>query len=76
MQVDTMFDIASLTKVTATLSCIMHLYDMGAIDIEDKVVEYIPEYGNNGKERTTLKNLLLHNAGLPEDPPQKGYNTK
>jgi len=47
--VDTIFDIASLTKVTATLSCIMHLYDMGIIDVTDKVSAYIPEYANNGK---------------------------
>jgi CubicO group peptidase (beta-lactamase class C family) len=42
MQMDTIFDIASLTKVTATLTCIMHLYEMDAIDIDDRVIDYIP----------------------------------
>jgi len=44
-----LFDIASLTKVTATLSCIMHLYDQQRLDVNDLVVKYIPEYNNNGK---------------------------
>lgn len=38
MTLDTIFDIASLTKVTATLTCIMHLYELEVIDIDDKVV--------------------------------------
>lgn len=66
---DTIFDIASLTKVTATLSCIMRLVDLAKIHPDDPVTKYIPEYGNHGKEVTTLKNLLLHNAGLLPDPP-------
>ena len=67
---DTIFDIASLSKVTATLSCIIWLVEEGKIGVDDKVVKYIPEYGNNGKEQTTLRNLLLHNAGLlPDYPP-------
>jgi CubicO group peptidase (beta-lactamase class C family) len=67
---ETIFDIASLTKVTATLSCIMHLFDQGKILVDDLVTKYIPEYGNHGKENTTLRNLLLHNAGLlPDYPP-------
>lgn len=37
-----MFDIASLTKVTATLSCIMHLYDQKRLDVDDLVIKYIP----------------------------------
>jgi CubicO group peptidase (beta-lactamase class C family) len=68
---DTIFDVASLTKVTATLTCIMHLYEMEVIDIDDRVVEYVPEYANHGKDNTTIKNLLLHNAGLLEDPPSE-----
>jgi hypothetical protein len=39
---NTIFDLASLTKVSATLSCIMHLYDEGRLDIMDKVTKYIP----------------------------------
>jgi CubicO group peptidase (beta-lactamase class C family) len=44
-----MFDIASLTKVTATLSSIMHLVDKGTIAVDDLVSKYIPEYANHGK---------------------------
>lgn len=69
MGLDTIFDVASLTKVTATLTCIMHLYDREIIDINDPVLKYVPEYNSGGKQTTTIKNLLLHNAGLPEDYP-------
>jgi CubicO group peptidase (beta-lactamase class C family) len=67
---ETIFDMASLTKVTATLTCIMHLVDQGRLGIDDLVTKYIPEYANNGKEPTIIRNLLLHNAGLlPDYPP-------
>jgi CubicO group peptidase (beta-lactamase class C family) len=46
---ESIFDIASLTKVTATLSCIMHLADKGRIAVDDLVSKYIPEYANHGK---------------------------
>lgn len=46
---DSIFDLASLTKVTATLSCIMHLVDQGFIAVDDLVTKYIPEYANHGK---------------------------
>lgn len=39
---DTIYDIASLTKVTATLTCIMHLYEEGKIGIDDLVTKFIP----------------------------------
>jgi CubicO group peptidase (beta-lactamase class C family) len=61
---DALFDIASLTKITATLTCLMHLYDKSVIDASDLAFQYIPEYANTGKQNTTLQNLLLHNAGL------------
>ena len=61
----TIYDIASLTKVIATTSAIMKLYDEGLLNIDDSVVQYIPAFGNRGKETITIRNLLLHNAGLP-----------
>lgn len=73
---NTIFDLASLTKVTATLSCIMHLVDQGKIAVDDLVSKYIPEYANHGKEPTLLRNLLLHNAGLEPDYPGALPNTK
>jgi len=73
---ETLFDLASLTKVTATLSCIMHLVDKGLINVDDLVTKYIPEYGNHGKEGTLIRNLLLHNAGLLPDYPSPLPDTK
>jgi len=61
----TMYDLASLTKVIATTSAIMRLYDEGKLRLDEKVIDYIPEFGNHGKENITIRNLLLHNGGLP-----------
>lgn len=61
----TMYDLASLTKVVATTTAVMKLYDEGELQLDDPVVKYIPEFGNHGKERITLRNLLVHNGGLP-----------
>jgi CubicO group peptidase (beta-lactamase class C family) len=62
---ETMFDLASLTKVIATTTAIMRLYDDKLLTLDDTVAKYIPEFGNHGKEKITLRNLLLHNSGLP-----------
>ena len=72
----TVFDIASLTKVSATLSSVMRLYDLGRFDLDDPVIKFIPEYDSNGKESTTIKNLLLHNAGLAPDHPDPVHSSK
>lgn len=61
----TMFDLASLTKVVATTSVIMRLYDDAKLKLDDRVAEYLPEFANHGKEEITIRNLLVHNAGLP-----------
>ncbi len=61
----TMYDIASLTKVVVTTSCIMKLYDEGKLRLEDTVAHFIPEFVNHGKENITIRNLLMHSAGLP-----------
>ena len=61
----TFYDIASLTKVVATTTAAMICYDRKLFSLDDKVVKQIPEFGVNGKESITIKNLLLHNSGLP-----------
>jgi CubicO group peptidase (beta-lactamase class C family) len=66
---ETRYDLASLTKVVGTLSAIMHLYDDKKLNVDDPVSKFIPEYDNNLKRNTTIKNLLLHNAGLLPDYP-------
>jgi len=65
VQTNTIFDLASVTKVVATTTAAMICYDRKLFSLDDKVIKYIPEFGVNGKENITVKNLLLHNAGLP-----------
>ena len=67
MTVDTIFDIASLTKVVATTTAVMQLVQRGQVRINDPVAKYIPEFGQNGKENVTVRELLTHYSGMPED---------
>jgi len=67
MTVDTIFDIASLTKVVATTTALMQLVQRGEVRLNDPVAKYIPEFAQNGKEDVTVRNLLTHYSGLPED---------
>lgn len=61
---DTLYNLFSASKsVTAML--IHHLDDAGDIHVDDRVTEYIPEFGTNGKETTTIRHILNHRAGLP-----------
>jgi CubicO group peptidase (beta-lactamase class C family) len=62
---ETMYDLASLTKVIATTSALMKLYDEGKLALDETVTKYIPEFGANGKDKITIRNLLMHNGGLP-----------
>ncbi|CAN5562556.1 serine hydrolase domain-containing protein [soil metagenome] len=61
---NSLFDLASVTKVVATTSAIMKLYDERKLDLNDRVSAYIPEFTSNGKDVITITNLLLHNSGL------------
>ena len=67
MTVDTIFDLASLTKVVATTTAIMILVERGKLSLADPVSLYIPEFAANGKERITIEQLMTHRAGLPPD---------
>ena len=67
MTVDTIFDIASLTKVVATTTAVMQLVQKGEVRSNDAVVKYIPEFGANGKEDITVRDLLTHFSGLRAD---------
>jgi CubicO group peptidase (beta-lactamase class C family) len=60
----TIYDLASVTKVIATTTAIMKLYDEGKIDLNAHVTVFIPDFGVNGKGDITVMNLLLHNSGL------------
>src|SRR5580692_7009654 len=76
MTVDTIFDIASLTKVVATTTAVMQLVQKGEVRVNDPVAKYIPEFAENGKGDITVRNLLTHFSGLREDvdldPPWQG----
>ena len=61
---NTIYDLASVTKVIAATSAIMLLYDQGKVDLNAPVASYIPEFAVNGKGDITVMNLLLHNSGL------------
>src|ERR1044072_782418 len=67
MTTDTIFDLASLTKIVATATSIMILVERGKVSLPDPVALYIPEFAKNGKERITIEQLMTHRAGLPPD---------
>ncbi|MCH8942345.1 MAG: serine hydrolase [Bacteroidetes bacterium] len=62
---NTIYDLASLTKIVATTTAAMICIDENLFHLNDKVTKYIPEFDNNGKEKITIKQLLLHKSGLP-----------
>ncbi len=66
MTLDTVFDIASLTK-TFTAVCVMQLVEQGKLRLDDPVAKYIPEFAANGKQEITVRQLLTHFSGLPPD---------
>ncbi len=61
---NTYYDLASVTKVAATTVSIMKLVDEGKIDINKTIGDYLPWVKGNAKAKITLKDLLLHQAGL------------
>jgi uncharacterized protein YbbC (DUF1343 family)/CubicO group peptidase (beta-lactamase class C family) len=67
MTVDTVFDCASLTKVVATTTAIMQLWEQGKFRMNDPVAKYLPEFGQNGKQDITIRQLLVHFSGLAPD---------
>jgi uncharacterized protein YbbC (DUF1343 family)/CubicO group peptidase (beta-lactamase class C family) len=76
MTLDSLFDAASLTKVVATLPCILALMEEGRLHLEDPVVRHLPDF--NGGDNIQLRHLLTHlsglPAGLPREPAWSGYD--
>ncbi len=64
---ETVWDLASLTKVVGTTTAVMQLVDQGRIELEDRVVDYLPWWRGSDARRAevTIRDLLLHRAGLP-----------
>lgn len=75
MTADTIFDVASLTKVVATAPSILMLAEEGKLRLADPVVRYIPDFAAGGGERAkvTIEQLMTHRAGLPPDDPLDLY---
>lgn len=69
MTVDTVFDLASLTKVVATAAAVMILQQEKQLAIDDPAAKYFPEFAANGKKTITIEQLLLHTSGLVPDNP-------
>jgi uncharacterized protein YbbC (DUF1343 family)/CubicO group peptidase (beta-lactamase class C family) len=78
MTADTIFDLASLTKVIATTSSLMKLFEEGRFRLNDRITEYIPEF-QGGNSPITIRNLFTHFSGLKPDvplvPAWTGYQT-
>jgi uncharacterized protein YbbC (DUF1343 family)/CubicO group peptidase (beta-lactamase class C family) len=73
MTVDTIFDLASLTKVVATATSMMIMVERGLVRLGDPVSRYIPEFGESGKKNITVEQLLTHRSGLIADNDVKDY---
>jgi uncharacterized protein YbbC (DUF1343 family) len=67
MTVDTVFDLASLTKPVATATSVMQLVAAGQVDLQAPVARYLPEFTGHGKEAITVQQLLTHESGLTPD---------
>ena len=70
---DTVFDLASLTKPLATATSIMKLVEQGKLSLDDLVSKHIPEFGVEGKETITIRDLLVHRSGLIPDNAMADY---
>ena len=66
MTINSLFDIASLTKVIGTTTSVMLLVDRGLLRVEDPVCKYIKAFNTSEKKEITIRNLLTHTAGLYE----------
>jgi CubicO group peptidase (beta-lactamase class C family) len=66
----TLYDMASLTKVVVATTLAMYAIEEGKLSLDSTVVHYLPDFatGAGQKTRVTVRNLLLHNAGLPSGP--------
>ncbi|MGK5090965.1 serine hydrolase domain-containing protein [Deltaproteobacteria bacterium TL4] len=66
LTLNTLFDIASLTKPIATATAMMLLQEQGLLDFEEKVCRFLPELNASPKNQISIKALLTHTSGLPD----------
>ena len=65
VKVNSIFDLASVTKVVATTTTAMILYDQGRLKLDQKIIDIVPNFNGKQKEFVTVKHLLNHISGLP-----------
>ena len=75
MMIDTVFDVASLTKPVATATSVMVLVEEGKLRLADRVAKLLPEFalGGGEREKVTVEELLTHRSGLAADDPMALY---
>jgi beta-glucosidase-like glycosyl hydrolase/CubicO group peptidase (beta-lactamase class C family) len=73
---ETIYDLASLTKVSATLQAVMLLYDRKQIDLDAKASQYLPELVGTNKQNFTVRDILLHRSGMVSFYPPLWDRTK
>lgn len=76
MTVDTVFDVASLTKVVATTPSVLKLAEEGRISLLDPLTKWFPEFVGHGKDEIRVLNLLTHTSGLDDIPLVSGSALK
>src|SRR6266849_4370875 len=64
---DTIFDLASLTKVVATTTSVMKMVEEGRIRLSDPVAQFVPDFARYGKSGIAVRHLLTHTSGLRPD---------
>lgn len=77
MTLDTVFDLASLTKVVATTTAVMTLVEEGRVRLNDTVASHVPGFERYGKGGITIRHLMTHVSGLRPDVdlhPWTGYD--
>lgn len=69
MRHDTVFDLASLTKVVATLPAVLVLATRGELALDDRVASFLPGFRGERRDEVTVRHLLAHTSGLPAEFP-------
>ena len=75
MRRDTIFDLASVTKLFTSLVAVQQL-ERGTLSLDATVASYLPEFGQHGKAAITVRQLLTHTSGLRPDLPFYNYPSR
>jgi CubicO group peptidase (beta-lactamase class C family) len=73
---ESIFDIASLTKIVATSTAVMQLVERGQLSLDDRACEFLPDLRRAPKDRITISQLLAHTAGFPGGEPLRRYASR